>query len=79
MKCPEEEIDTFSKAAPHQVPYVLSRPQNGHHQWHDTHKDDTRVYPKVSGLSHNEIYAYRLLLVEKQHKGLWRQNSLTDS
>jgi hypothetical protein len=28
----------------------------------------TRVYPKVSGLSHDEI--------EKQHKGLWRQNSV---
>jgi hypothetical protein len=36
-----------------------------------------RVYPKVSGLSHNKIYAYNnKTLVEKQHKGLWRQNSL---
>jgi hypothetical protein len=38
---------------------------------------DTRLYQEVSGLSHNEIYALPLvLLVEKQHKGLWRQNSL---
>jgi hypothetical protein len=29
---------------------------------------NTRVYPKVSGVSQT--------LVEKQHKGLWRQNSL---
>jgi len=37
----------------------------------------TKVYPKVSGLSHNEIYGLSLvLLVEKQHKGLWRQNLL---
>jgi hypothetical protein len=32
---------------------------------------NTRVNPKVSGLSHNEIYPYLLvILVEKQHKGL---------
>jgi hypothetical protein len=37
----------------------------------------TSVYPKVSGQIHNEIYAYNNKpLVEKQHKGLWRQNSL---
>jgi len=29
------------------------------------------VYPKVSGLSRN-----KQTLVEKQHKGLWHQNSL---
>jgi hypothetical protein len=34
-----------------------------------------RVYPKVSGLSHNEINTNNKL-VEKQHKVLWRQNSL---
>jgi len=37
---------------------------------------NTRVYPKVSGLSHNEIYYNNKTLVEKQRKGLWRQNSL---
>jgi hypothetical protein len=36
-----------------------------------------RAYPKVSGLSHNEIkQQQQQTLVEKQHKGLQRQNSL---
>jgi len=36
-----------------------------------------RVYPKVSGLSYNEIKINsNNKLVEKQDKGLWRQNSL---
>jgi hypothetical protein len=41
-------------------------------------RQDTRVYPKVSGLSHNEIKKQQTL-VEKQHKGLWRQTHQTDS
>jgi len=35
------------------------------------------VYPKVSGLSHDEINKQQQqTLVEKQRKVLWRQNSL---
>jgi hypothetical protein len=34
----------------------------------------TRVYPKVSGLSHNEINSKKKK--KKQHKGLWWQNSI---
>jgi hypothetical protein len=44
------------------------------------------VYPKVSGLSHNQTQQQQQqqqqqqrqqkALIEKQHKGLWRQNSL---
>jgi hypothetical protein len=34
----------------------------------------TRVCPKVSGLSRQRNK--QQTLVEKQHKGLWRQNSL---
>jgi hypothetical protein len=37
----------------------------------------TRVYPKVSGLGRDQnIRLQQQTLVEKQHKGLWRQNSL---
>jgi hypothetical protein len=44
---------------------------------HQLDTDDTRVYPKVSGLSRElNIRLPLTLLVEKQHKGLWRQNSL---
>jgi len=36
-----------------------------------------RVYPNVSGLSrYRSIRLQQWALVEKQHKGLWRQNSL---
>jgi hypothetical protein len=37
------------------------------------------MYPKVSGLSHKEKQQQQQqqsTIVEKQHKGLWRQNSL---
>jgi len=37
----------------------------------------TRVYPKVSGLNRwRDIRLLLVFLVEKQHKSLWRQNSL---
>jgi hypothetical protein len=37
----------------------------------------TMVYPKVSGLSQQRNkQQQQQTLVEKQHKGLWRQNSL---
>jgi hypothetical protein len=34
-----------------------------------------KVYPKVSGLSQQQNKQQQTL-VEKQHKGLWQQNSL---
>jgi len=40
---------------------------------------NTRVYPKVSGLSrlrNTRIRLQQQTIVEKQHKELWRQNSL---
>jgi len=36
----------------------------------------TKVYPKVSGLSRQRRNKQQQTLVEKQRKGLWRQNSL---
>jgi hypothetical protein len=38
-----------------------------------------RVHPKVSGLSqqrNKQQQQQKQTLIEKQHKGLWRQNSL---
>jgi hypothetical protein len=35
-----------------------------------------RVYPKVFGLSRKRNKQQQQTFVEKQHKGLWRQNSL---
>jgi len=40
------------------------------------HLGYARVYPKASGLSYNEINNNKETVVEKKHKGLWRQNSL---
>jgi len=38
---------------------------------------DTGVYPRVSGLNRLlNMHLPSVLLVQKQHKGLWRQHSL---